>query len=310
MAFSKEQASQQQADYFAEQAGHFREQAESLNEQADDLMTEAGELRQQADDFMEQAHEARKEAELLVQQAGFYKKQVAYCQEQEKLAKKHLLTHREEPARRPLLILKNDNDDGDNDNSNNNSGHGPDSKANVGSPLGSPLGASTIITIADEAEATVGGLWLTTELCQYIETFIWDRHVHVRHHGLAALTRLGSLAIPHCQPSKKRPDNLAAHSLLHQRHWPGHSLACQQDQVERLYKIYACALHASMRSYKAIGLMDPPALIEVNFDRTPLWNEGAATECRCGDGPVKFYRPQQDRCPDTGKNIVGWVPFH
>jgi hypothetical protein len=297
MTFSKEQASQQQADYFAEQVGHFREQAETLNEQADDLMTEASELRQQADDFMEQAQEARKEAELLVQQAGFYKKQVAYCQEQEKLAKEHLQAHRAEPAPRPLLIFKNENDDGD------------DSKANIGSPF-----SASTVTVAGEAEATDGGLWLTTELCDFIKTFVWKRHGQVSERGLASLPRLGSMVgIPYCQPAKKRPGRLLIitgdpHSR--ERRWPGHSLSCQNAQVERLYKIYACALHASMGSYKALGLTDLPAHCEVNFDHAPLWNEAATAECRCREGPVTFYRPEQARCPDTGKNIVGWVPFH
>lgn len=306
MAFSEEQASQEQEDYFAEQVDHFREQAENLNEQADDLLKEADELGEQAEDFMEQAKEAKKEAGMLVQQAGFYRKQAAYCQQQEKLAAEQLQASREEPAGRPLVILKGEDDDNKNNNNNNNH-KGNDSKINTSSPFG-----ASSVTIADEPEDTVGGLWLTTDLCESVESFIRDRHAHVGKHGLASLPRLESLNLPLCQPSKKRPDNLAILSFLNplrQRYWPDHSLTCQDEQVERLYRIYACAVHAFIGRSKALGLMGRLARTEVSFDNMPLWDEAATTECRCRDGRITFYRAEQARCPDTGNTIVGWVPL-
>jgi hypothetical protein len=88
--------------------------------------------------------------------------------------------------------------------------------------------------------------------------------------------------------------------------WPGHNTKCQINQVKQLFAIYAWGVLANMGQLKALGVMDPPALIEIDLDKFP--KASTALECRCHKGPVRVYQPEQARCPDTGKNIIGWVP--
>lgn len=288
-------------EQYKKEAKQFKMQAEDLEKQVRDLKQQTGGLEKQVEDLKQKAKlhakfakECRTEADLFYQLSDFYTKEFECYREREELALERLEACQEEAAR----IAAGD-DSGDSDDSNESTSESEES--------------DSAAAVADEHEKAVGGIWLTTEFCDHVKKFVWEKCGGLSNVNRQLLPRLDFLGIPITQPSKRRFRNLVTFRLppvtdpgYPLQIWTGHHHECHTRQFEQLYELYASGMLASIRQLKGRGMTDPPELIDIDLDK---FSKAATTvECRCREGSVTVYHPEQARCPDTGKNIIGWVP--